>query len=244
MTRNGKIARLPRHIREQLNRRLEDGEPGEPLLEWLNGLPEVVDVLKRQFGGLPINKQSLSQWRLGGYEDWLRHAEACEALRQLTEQAGDLDAEADEQSVSEMLAKLMSTELLRAMKSLLAEELDPKERWRRLQELLSQLSQLRRADHRAARLQMDEERWEKQRGRLEKEEWTRKLQKAKDRALAPFWDRLKRGPLAQIFGGGEFGEKIADRILEVQNMDLPEWDGPPWRDQAASDPVRPSQGES
>jgi len=31
-TRNGKIARLPKDIREELNRRLEDGEPGKHLV--------------------------------------------------------------------------------------------------------------------------------------------------------------------------------------------------------------------
>lgn len=39
MTRTGKIAWLPRTIREQLNRRLEDGEPGSDLVAWLNALP-------------------------------------------------------------------------------------------------------------------------------------------------------------------------------------------------------------
>ncbi len=41
MTRNGKIARLPDKIRNQLNRRLQDGEPGNVLVEWLNKLPAV-----------------------------------------------------------------------------------------------------------------------------------------------------------------------------------------------------------
>src|SRR5438094_278684 len=41
MTRTGKIARLPHTIREQLNRRLQDGELGKPILQWLNSLPEV-----------------------------------------------------------------------------------------------------------------------------------------------------------------------------------------------------------
>ena len=38
--RNGKIARLPYKIREQLNVRLQDGELGTRLVDWLNGLPE------------------------------------------------------------------------------------------------------------------------------------------------------------------------------------------------------------
>jgi hypothetical protein len=40
MSRNGKIARLPQQIREQINRRLENGEEGKQIAEWLNTLPE------------------------------------------------------------------------------------------------------------------------------------------------------------------------------------------------------------
>lgn len=49
MTRNGKIARLPRQIRDELNQRIEDGEPGVRLIEWLNGLPEVTQVMNLAF---------------------------------------------------------------------------------------------------------------------------------------------------------------------------------------------------
>ena len=41
LTRNGKIVRLPREVRQQLNRRLQDGEQGKKLVAWLNALPEV-----------------------------------------------------------------------------------------------------------------------------------------------------------------------------------------------------------
>jgi hypothetical protein len=37
-TRNGKIARLPLAIREQLNSRLQDGEQGKKLVLWFIGL--------------------------------------------------------------------------------------------------------------------------------------------------------------------------------------------------------------
>ena len=63
MTRVGKIARLPRLIREQLNRRLEDGEPGVEALAWLNALPEVLTVLEKDFAGRPISVQNLSEWK-------------------------------------------------------------------------------------------------------------------------------------------------------------------------------------
>jgi hypothetical protein len=71
MTRTGKIARLPREIREQLNRRLQDGEPGKKLVEWLNSLPEVKAALNTQFGGRRVSEQNLSEWKAGGYRDWL-----------------------------------------------------------------------------------------------------------------------------------------------------------------------------
>ena len=39
--RNGKIARLPRDLREELNERLERSVPSPQLLDWLNGPREV-----------------------------------------------------------------------------------------------------------------------------------------------------------------------------------------------------------
>src|SRR5271166_2863543 len=125
MTRNGKIARLPRHIREQLNRRLEDGEEGETLLDWLNALPEAREILKNQFGGVPINKQSLSQWRLGGYQDWLARQEGCDFARELAEHAEDLDDSAAGRDVSDWLSPLLAVEMARVVKALLAEPADP-----------------------------------------------------------------------------------------------------------------------
>ena len=54
--RNGKIARLPRVVREQLNRRLQNGEQGKTLAAWLNSLPAVVVMLATEFDGKPIRE--------------------------------------------------------------------------------------------------------------------------------------------------------------------------------------------
>ena len=56
-THNGKIGRLPKPIRDALNRRLDNSEPAPPLLAWLDGLPEVQAVLNQQFDGKPINEE-------------------------------------------------------------------------------------------------------------------------------------------------------------------------------------------
>ena len=91
MTRKGKIARLPREVREQLNRRLQDGEPGTKLVDWLNSLPEVQAVLSSEFDGRPIREQNLSEWKQGGYRDWQLQQEAIELVR-------GMDADSDELS--------------------------------------------------------------------------------------------------------------------------------------------------
>jgi hypothetical protein len=75
MARIGKIARLPKAVRAQLNTRLQDGAEGKQIVHWLNSLPEVKDVLAEKFEGRPINEQNLTNWRQGGYEDWLAHQE-------------------------------------------------------------------------------------------------------------------------------------------------------------------------
>ena len=82
MTRRGKIARLPRNIRDQLNQRLDDGEQGTRLIEWLNTLPEVRHVLETHFEGLPINDTNLSDWKSGGFLDWQAEQEALALLRE------------------------------------------------------------------------------------------------------------------------------------------------------------------
>ncbi len=89
--RNGKIARLPKSIRDDLGRRIENGEQGKDVVEWLNGLPAVQDVLKEHFGGRPINEQNLSEWKQGGHPEWLRQEETRSLAGKLAEQSDDLD---------------------------------------------------------------------------------------------------------------------------------------------------------
>src|SRR6266478_7268464 len=90
MARFGKIGRLPLDIREQLNRRLQDGEIGRDLVVWLNSVPEVQAVLKAEFGDRPVNEPNLSDWRTGGYEDWRVHQDTMQQVNQLVANAKEL----------------------------------------------------------------------------------------------------------------------------------------------------------
>lgn len=220
-SRRGKIARLPQHIRAQLNRRLEDGEQGKELLAWLSALPEVKAVLAGQFGDRPITEQNLSEWRQGGYQDWLRHQESCEQVRRMAEEADDLEAVADEVAgevaVSDRLAPILAAELARTAKALLEEDTTPPEHWRRLQEVLRELSDLRRHDHRAARLRRDQAVWEREEERLDAEAHQRRKEAIKDKVLAPFRAGGMLSTLAGCYGGGAAGQAKAAYVLEVVN---------------------------
>src|SRR5437763_784978 len=78
MHRTGKIARLPREIRQTLNERLREGDNGNILVAWLNSLPQVQEILTAQFGGMEIREQNLSEWRKGGYREWEQRERAIE----------------------------------------------------------------------------------------------------------------------------------------------------------------------
>ena len=62
MARQGKIARLPESLREQLNRRLREGQLGPQILPWLNAQPETIQTLAELFQGQPVTSQNLSDW--------------------------------------------------------------------------------------------------------------------------------------------------------------------------------------
>ena len=78
MTRTGKIACLPADIRAEVNFALRNGVRLVKLMRWLNTLPEVQFVLAQNFGGHPINQTNLTQWKKGGYADWLLRQECLE----------------------------------------------------------------------------------------------------------------------------------------------------------------------
>src|SRR2546425_12179173 len=82
-TRNGKIARLPHALREQINRRLRDNRQAKTILPWLNDLPEGKTLLAAQFDSRPVSKQNLSQWKSGGFRDWLTRQEAFQFVPRL-----------------------------------------------------------------------------------------------------------------------------------------------------------------
>jgi hypothetical protein len=157
MTRTGKIARLPREVRDQLNRRLQDGELQSRLVDWLNSLPEVQAVLKADFEDRPISEQNLSEWKQGGYCDWAIQREALEMIRQLSADTAELK-QASTELLTDKLAVWLAARYVVVAKSITVTEDSDGNDWRRLREFCSDLVALRKGDHSQERLKLEQER--------------------------------------------------------------------------------------
>ncbi|MBE0544166.1 MAG: hypothetical protein IH623_22735 [Verrucomicrobia bacterium] len=159
MTRTGKIARLPRDLRHQLNRRMADGEPGNRLVEWLNGLEPVRQVLAQEFNGREISEQNLSEWKQGGHQDWLARQETLACARELAGDASEL-AEAADGSLADHLSVVLSARYAALVPGWNGEMDDEfRRKSRALRMLCQDIGELRRGDHCAERLRLDLERF-------------------------------------------------------------------------------------
>ena len=235
MARNGKIARLPRDIRDELNRRLQDGEPGGPLLAWLNALPVVATVLAREFGGCVISKQNLCEWRAGGFTEWQARQETLAQARELAADATELAA-ATEGRLTDHLATVLAARYASALAGWNGEVTDEfRRKLRALRGLCQDIVELRRGDHSGARLKIEQERLEREREKTEEEivehfeRWAKNHQ-VRDWICQEYVSPEERERrLREIFG-------LAPKTPELAEEAAPTAPG--------SNPVKPSQSES
>jgi len=157
-TRNGKIARLPRSARDELNHRLDNGESAGAILPWLNALPAVRAVLAGQFEANPVNPQNLTNWRQGGYQQWLKQHEHNQLVRELAHDAKELAAHPDAPALASHLSTVLLAQLTISAREAQTELTDPTERFERLRQLLQTVGQVRREDNQTARLALDRDR--------------------------------------------------------------------------------------
>ena len=157
--RTGKIARLPHALREELNTRLQNGESGTILLEWLNALPEVQKILAEKFEGRPILEQNLSEWNRGGFEDWRQNQEALACLAHMREEAAGLDEVTEAECPSDWIAPHLAIAMNHLFRTTVAGGLDDPSKHQRIRNLVEEICKLRRRDHDAARLRLEQQRW-------------------------------------------------------------------------------------
>jgi hypothetical protein len=121
----------------------------------LNALPEVQAVVATEFGGKPIREQNLSEWKQGGYRDWVAQQEALEMAERLGEDAAQWDAEG-RPPLTETLALWAAARYAVATRRVA--ETEGPEGWRLLREMCGDIVELRRGDHSAQRLFLERER--------------------------------------------------------------------------------------
>ena len=156
MKRHGKIARLSRERQHELNLRLQNGEPGVKVLDWLNGLPEMAAILQAAFGGLPVSKQNLSEWANGGFKEWQARQDNLAGILGLAGDAEELEA-ATQGRLADRLATVLAgryATLLKDWDGQVTEEFSKQQKL--LRAMIQDLAHLRRWDHSAARVRMEQ----------------------------------------------------------------------------------------
>lgn len=148
-TRKGKIARLPRAVREELNRRLREGEEAVRLVAWLNGRQDVRALLKAGATGSGgpscaepaagrrktgqrsgcrnpwITPQNLSVWRQGGFADWMEQQESQSLAGEILEQAKELDDATKGEVLSHLVAQTAALAVARLLQGTMRMEEGP-----------------------------------------------------------------------------------------------------------------------
>jgi len=74
--RRGNIARLNYDTREVINRMLRDGCTVKDINDWL---------IKKQIPNAPFNAQNFTNWRKGGYQEWLEEEKRLDSVRENAE---------------------------------------------------------------------------------------------------------------------------------------------------------------
>ncbi|HEV2693960.1 MAG TPA: hypothetical protein VG347_13785 [Verrucomicrobiae bacterium] len=184
----GKICRLPRAIREQVNQRLDDGVPGKQLVVWLNGLPEVRALLASEFGGAAINEQNLTNWKQGGFREW-RMREDMRAL------VPPKDAEAASVT-TEQLRTVVTARYLVAVREWQRAPVAGQRRWRQMRVILHDVLKLQKHGYKEKRLALAEERMEWQQKTEARQAMTGMLQELEA------WPEVKAA-FQEAFGGYE-----------------------------------------
>jgi hypothetical protein len=251
MTRNGKIARQPWSIRELLNRRLRDGEPGKSLVEWLNSLPKVQEVLDEEFGRRPINEQNLSEWKQGGYEDWLRHQETRAWVQELANQSEELEEETGDFSVADLLSVPLAVALGHCLHNAATKAPEDPKQAQILLLIARELTLLRRTDHSGQRLRLERERREEEQNTKRQAEiemhWSKM---GAVRARVDFYAKTHEGQYAEKKRQGPLSAE-EEAYYQKVFADIAEWrrefntpsDGYfPWKsNQAESNPIKVNQ---
>jgi len=166
MQRKDKIALLPLPLRTQINLRLAAQPDGAELLAWLNAIPGFPDLLAAEFAGEPVSQQNLDEWRQGGFREWYAQREMFDEARELAADAGPVAGNPSHELTEHLAAALAAkfAGLLAGWDGAEDPAFDAK--LRVLTKFNQNLTLLRRMNHSATRLRMEQAPFEREEQRL------------------------------------------------------------------------------
>lgn len=223
--RQGKVARLPAEIREELNLRLFNGERGRTILGWINGLEIVKRICEEDAEGLAINDSNLSNWRRGGYQDWLNRRERLARTKELAAYSVQL-AGAAGGNLTEGTAAILSGKLLGLLETIEAQTGDADEKLSpealaaataALASISESLTALRAGDQENRRFAEYQKRTEVLQGKLAQSEQLLTLEKEKHaaRTCELFLQWFADSKARQI---AESGESAPDKVAKLRGL--------------------------
>jgi len=110
--RVGKIARLPHEVRQQINEMIQDGVPYEQIIQTL-----------QQRGYPDFNPQNLTNWKEGGFQDWLREQERLDAIQLEREATTELVKNLQGPAFTDAAIQLASFHLFQVLRTFNPEDL-------------------------------------------------------------------------------------------------------------------------
>ena len=119
-----------------------------------------------EFDGKSITEQNLSEWKHGGYRDWLGKQQAFEIAERLREDAMEWSAEGRAPLTDTLAFWLVARYALATRR---VAETGGREGWRLLREMCGDVVELRKGDHSAERLRIDRQRLELEKARSEED---------------------------------------------------------------------------
>ncbi|PWU12510.1 MAG: hypothetical protein C5B50_21280 [Verrucomicrobia bacterium] len=209
VARLGKIARLPHAIREQINLRLQNGESGQPILNWLNSLPEVRSIVESEFGGQPVSHSNLTRWRQGGYRDWLVSQSAHDLVIGLHDRLS-LDQPDLSGQFAAKLAHLATIHYAASAQNALSPDAKPADALQFLRQLSADISRLHRPELHAQRLDIERQHLE-----LERQWLALEQEHSRKKTDAEFWAWTKRADIQEKLhpkDQGGFTDETRQRI--------------------------------
>jgi hypothetical protein len=172
--RNGKIARLPKAVRDKINQWIDDGRT----------YPQIIKDLGEDAKDLKPNH--LSEWRKGGYEDYLRHHEWRDQLRILRENGSEMTELTDGPKFQETLVQIALTEIFRVLEQ---RELKPDSL-----NYIRLFNALARLNREALGLRKYNDHLAKEQAELKQLDPKRKLSNNEHRAIADIIDQVMEMP--------------------------------------------------